>query len=269
MTDTNATPADGAATEANDQPVNLDEVKAPDAEPAKADDSREPAEGGEPPDDTQDDDRPRRRSRTDRLKDRIRDLEAELTVARGRNGSEERKAKAPQESDFGTDFAAYERAQRAYEVEEAVRRVRDEDTRAATHARELEIRRHQGEIFNERLSEASKSVPDLKQTLEAARGMEIRDEVADFIRESEVGPMLAYHLAKNPTQTREINAMNPVAAMRELARIETRLSPPNPKKQTSAPAPIAPVNSGASSSPDLSKMSMEEYAAHRRKQSGR
>lgn len=267
-TEPNATPAEGAATEGT-EPVNLDAVEetVEATEPAPAGDAEpEKADAPDDEDSEQDDDKPRKRSRTARLKDRIRDLEAQVETERLRNGASKPEAgKAPQETDFNGDYAAYERATRQFEVEQAIRRVRDEDTQRSMQERSAELQREKAALYRERAAEAKSSIPDFEKVLEAARGVQVRDDITDFILDSDKGPTLAYHLAKNPDQLRDLNGKTPTAALRELARIEARLSTPAPKRQTSAPAPISAISGGAAARPDISKMSMDEYAAYRRK----
>lgn len=62
--------------------------------------------------------------------------------------------------------------------------------------------------------------------------------MADAIKTSEAGPEVAYHLAKNPTEARRIAALSPIAQVRELTRLEVRLtSAPPAKSATEAPEP--------------------------------
>ncbi len=264
-------PIDGATTEVN-EPINLDaSTEAEKETETKPEGAAEPNKADEQPTDEDsgdDDEKPRKRpSRTDRLKDRIRELSDQLAFERSRKGSPAGEVtKAPQEVDFNGDYQAYERAQRAFETEQAVRRVLDESATNNRAAREQELRNAQVTLYRERVTEAKSAISDFEQVVNSASGIDVRDEVADLIRESEKGPYLAYHLAKNPDQLRGLNAMTPVQAARELGRLEARLSAPPPKKQTSAPAPISTVNGGAAQRPDLAKMSMDEYVAYRKKQ---
>lgn len=265
MTDeTSATPVESEATEGKD-------VTAP--EPEKDTEAKETSpEGKSEPeakptdeDSSEDDEKPRKRSRTDRLKDRIRELEARVAYERSRNGTSGDPAQAPREADFNGDWQAYERATRQFEVEQAVRRVRNEDAAQSAKAQEGELKAAQTSLFRERLNDAKAHIPDLEAAIYASSTAPIRDDFVPFILESDRGPYLAYHLAKNPQQVAELAQMPADRALRELARIEARLSIPQSKKQTSAPPPIATVTGGASPRPDLNKMSMEEYAAYRKK----
>ena len=65
--------------------------------------------------------------------------------------------------------------------------------------------------------------------------------MADAIRTSEVGAAVAYHLASNPEEARRIAGLNPLAAIREIGRLEARFdtksSGPPPKQASDAPPP--------------------------------
>lgn len=72
------------------------------------------------------------------------------------------------------------------------------------------------------------------------------NEMADAIKESEVGPEVAYHLAKNPDEARRIAALSPSAQIRAIGRLEAQVSQPAKpavKTVTNAPEP-APVLRG-------------------------
>jgi len=67
------------------------------------------------------------------------------------------------------------------------------------------------------------------------------------IKESELGPEIALHLASNPEESKRIWDMNPVSQIREIGKIEAKLAANPPvKKVSSAPEPITPI--GAKSS---------------------
>jgi hypothetical protein len=64
----------------------------------------------------------------------------------------------------------------------------------------------------------------------------------DAIMESEAGPEIAYHLAKNPAEARRLAAMSPLSQAREIGRLEAKLtSPPPLKTATNAPEPTPTV----------------------------
>ena len=85
--------------------------------------------------------------------------------------------------------------------------------------------------------------------------------------DADAGPSLAYHLAKNPDVAARLNAMTPTRAAIELGRIETTLTAPAVKVPSNAPTPITPITPQASGrTVDLSKASMEDYIAERKRQ---
>lgn len=68
----------------------------------------------------------------------------------------------------------------------------------------------------------------------------ISRDMAEVIRESEVGPQLAYHLAQNRDLARAIHDLPPLAAARELGKLEARLAEkpkPAPRVVSQAPPP--------------------------------
>jgi len=82
---------------------------------------------------------------------------------------------------------------------------------------------------------------------------------------SDMGPQLAYHLAKNLKEVDRLNQMSPVAVAREIGRMEERFTPPKPKNTSQAPNPIKPIGGKDAQKVDKSadEESMEEYAARR------
>lgn len=77
--------------------------------------------------------------------------------------------------------------------------------------------------------------------------LRITPAMAEVIKESEVGPELAYHLGKNPKEAARIADLSPLAQAREIGKIEASLvATPTGKKASSAPEPIKPVGSRTS-----------------------
>jgi hypothetical protein len=85
---------------------------------------------------------------------------------------------------------------------------------------------------------------------------------------SDLGPQLAYHLAKNPEECKRLAALTPVAAVRALGRLEASLAADTavpqtqkPAPKTAAPLPKPPAVLGGSAAPsvDLDKCSMAVF----------
>lgn len=91
----------------------------------------------------------------------------------------------------------------------------------------------------------------------------ITEQIADIIRSSDSAADLAYWLGKNRAEAMRIAQMPPIAAARELGRIEASLSAPKPRTESNAPPPINPGKGTGSGVKSPDKMTAEEYRAWR------
>jgi hypothetical protein len=218
--------------------------------------------------------------RIDELTRKVRENEREAAYWRARA---EAAAAPPKEApkkptpDQFDDYGAYVEALTEYKADEKVNTALDAREKAATEKKQAETR---VTTWNERVIEARKSIPDY-DTVMAASEVPIAEHVLDELRDSELGPQLAYHLDKNPDVAEKLNTMNPRQAAREIGRLEAKLmstvsaspdpkvddpkeEPPAPKvKTTNAPPPVKPVGQGRSTAVDLSKASMDDYVKQR------
>jgi hypothetical protein len=102
--------------------------------------------------------------------------------------------------------------------------------------------------------------------------------VLNYIFESEHGAEIAYHLAKNPEESKRIATLKPILGLAELGTLAAKLSQPAStsngaangapaaRERGGAPPPITPLSgSGAGSvNTDPSKMSFKELRAYER-----
>lgn len=135
--------------------------------------------------------------------------------------------------------------------------------RAEKEAKELT------ESWQTRKADAQARHEDFDEVLEAVSDVKIPPALQRAILESEHGPEIAYTLAQDRKELARIAALSPLAAAREVGKLEAQLiaeSAPKPKTKTSAaPAPIKPVGSTKSTatSKDPGEMSYREYRAWR------
>lgn len=113
-----------------------------------------------------------------------------------------------------------------------------------------------------RVEAARTQFPDFDDV--AHKNWEPTQAMFKAILDSDVGPLVAYHLGKNPAERHRIASLSPENQFREMGKLEVRLTAP--KAAPKPPAnPVRPVTGIASGGPlDPSKMSMAEYAAARR-----
>ena len=215
---------------------------------------------------------PRRKPGSARLKERVRALERENEdLCRNRQAQrapadDDGDLVEPKERDFPGDYLAYDRALRAYQTTKA---IRDENRRVAARQAERAAHfEHRERVagYNVRLETVKDRIPDFDRVMREAGRMDIRNDVRDLILDSPKGPLLAYHLARNPDKVADLNRMSAAQAAKEIGGLEARIRGPNPKTVTSAKAPPRPMPAGgtASRAPRVEAMSMEEYTAARK-----
>lgn len=269
-----AAPAESKTSEAKTE-VNATEEEAKTGTEAETEPENGEGDGGDSDTDDEDD-RPKRPSRYQRLKRERDALAAKIAQMESRPVAAAADDKAalddlvakeigdpPKEEDFA-DWFAYERALTAYETE---KRIATRDIRRQAKEAQDTLRQHSEMVlqdFQERQREARKAITDFDQTVGAVT-TPLVPHVEQLILESEKGAVIQYHLAKNPDALSRINGMNPLRAAMEIARLEDRLSLPNPKTATKAAPPVNAPKGGAAAPVDLSKLSMDEYVALRSK----
>lgn len=179
------------------------------------------------------------------------------------------KADAPQKPspDQFSDHNEYVEALAEWKADqriEAALSKRDAEAKQAAQKAERETRAN---TWAERQAEYAKTAPDFDEVL-ASADTPMPAHVMEALLESEQGPALAYHLAKNPEAARRIAGMSERAALVELGALKATLDSPKPalKSVTKAPAPITPVKSGGGNVQDVAKMSQSEYEAYRKSQ---
>ena len=222
-------------------------------------------------------DKPARRSRSRRYKDRIARLERELAEARGAASPVFRHGHAcvendddlvePNARDYAHDYLAYDRALREYQTRKAVRDEshRQAERQAAEHRR-IE-HRERIDAYQRRLDDVRDRIPDFETAMRAQSAAAIRDDVRDLVMESPKGPLLAYYLATNPDVLDELNGMPPAAAAKTIGSLEARIRGPRPKLQTDARTSRDTPQGGASAGgKSYAEMSMDEFIAARQRE---
>lgn len=201
-------------------------------------------------------------SRIDQITRKSYEHEREAAYWRGiaetrsaKETTQERPAGKPTADQF-EDHSEYVEALTDWKVDQKLGE-RDQRQEAATKAT----------TWQQRADAVKAEIPDFDTVL-AGSTAPMSQAMAQTIQESDMGPKVAYHLAQHPEESARIAGMSPLAAARELGKIEATLSTakaaePEPKKVTSAPTPPTPIGSGRSTVGDPGKMSMSDYMAWR------
>lgn len=126
----------------------------------------------------------------------------------------------------------------------------------------------QATTWQQRAAAAKAELPDFEEVMQSTTAP-MSPAMAEAIRDSEHGPALAYHLAKHPAEAIRLAGLSPVAAAREIGRLEATLSTPKAaapapaKRITTAPTPPTPIGNGRATVGDPGKMSQADYLAWR------
>lgn len=116
----------------------------------------------------------------------------------------------------------------------------------------------------EALEKASQKYPDFYEVVTTAQ-VRPSDAVLAAMEESDTPGDLAYHLSANPAEMQRLNALSPVAAAREIGKLEAKLAAgsgqPAKPKVSKAPPPISPVGTAKGNGPKNFRddMTQEEF----------
>jgi hypothetical protein len=277
----------GADSSAESQPEPAGESEAPEDEtqPSSEDDSSEEESGDEEEKPAPKKGKGGFQRRIDRLTtERNMALQRLQEIERGLAGSQPAATPQPQQPaptaekptvDKFDSYEAYIEAVADWKLEQR------EKARQAESARTLAEQQRTEKVtaFNERLETARDKYADFDEALSGSARVQISPAMHEAILESETGPDIAYHLAKNPAEALRIAKLSPIAAAKEIGKLETKLSaaaeePAKPatasRKTTVAPEPARPVAGGTTvveRNPD--SMSYQDYKRFRLAQQGK
>lgn len=171
------------------------------------------------------------------------------------------------------DYADYVEALTEWKAEQKVTEALSKRDQQQAEQAQQTAQQAKAQTFAERQQATRAAITDYDEVMSAAADVRIAPHVHEVLLESEQGPAIAYHLAKNPDEAERLSAMSPLAAARELGRLEASLAKsappqgaaPAPKPVSKAPAPIKPLGAGATSTnTDPAKMPMDEYVKWRK-----
>jgi hypothetical protein len=250
--------------------------------------TNEPEPGDTAPaetDDPSEADKPKKKgggfqNRIDRLTRRAAEAEREAAELRQQiQGKPPVKAETqdpeptrPKESDF-SDWSKFEEAKEDYITDRAAWKARQEVRTSVAKAQEqfqhesvANQRREAVKRFEKQASDLASTHEGLDEAVErffSDKSMPVSQTMAEFIMEhSERGPEIVLALDADLDEAERISKLSPIAAARELARLEAKLPKPEARKVSNAPAPTKVVK-GTAESPikKLEDMSNAEYMA--------
>lgn len=172
-----------------------------------------------------------------------------------------------------SDYAEFVEALADWKADQRISQALEAREANAAEKRQAETR---SQTWAQRQDAARAAVADYDDVIGAAE-TPVAQHVAEALLESEHGPALAYHLAKNPAELQRLNSLSAREADRTIGRLEERLAAQAapaadaaPVKTSTTPKPAAvSASQGRSTTPNLATASMDEYVRIRKAQGAR
>ena len=165
------------------------------------------------------------------------------------------------------NFDDYVAAKAEWVANQALEKRLAEQRQADELRRQQERNVHVEQGWTNRVNQIRGQFDDFDDVIESS-GVEVSQAMSAAIMESDLGPQVAYYLAKHPDEAEKIASMGPSAAFRAIGRIESKIEGENlAKKQSSAPKPVSPVGAkSGTASKDPDKMTTDEWLKWRNAQ---
>ena len=190
--------------------------------------------------------------------DRIEALERKL------HEQESIKNQKPRE-DF-TDDEWIEKV--ANDKAEALFLARDEEQR--TYAKQQQAAAEKQEQWKGKVASMNADIPDFNEVMSRSADVEIPRDVLRTIAESDVGPKIAYHLAKNPSEADKLFSMDTRSRDRYVTRLELKLENTSyAKKEVTKASPTPKARGGSTSNNSEDSLSIDDWMKQRNKKVGR
>lgn len=183
--------------------------------------------------------------------------------------AEDAPPKKPDPKDFET-YDEYSEALTDWKVDEKLRKV--EETRQAETKRSQfkEAQQTKVQRYEEGIEQAQKDFEDFDEVIEDYDGP-LTIGMQQALLDSDMGPQVAYHIAKNPKLGEKMAGMTILQLNKEVAKIEARLEKSGKgsgegkatKKTSKSPPPIDPVKGSSKSKKSPDDQSYEEYLKER------
>jgi hypothetical protein len=196
-----------------------------------------------------------------------RKMEAALEQDRAQRAQQSQSAMpqaAPKLEQFD-NFDDYVAAKAEYVANQALEKRFAEQRQYQEQEQHQRYRSTVEQSWTQRVGQVRNEIDDFDDVIESA-GVEITNVMSEALMDSDLGPKVAYYLAKHPEEAERIAEMTPSAVFRAIGKLEAKIEGDQlTKKKSGAPKPVSPVGSKAGvGTKDPGKMSDEEYAKWRK-----
>ena len=220
--------APAAPAETKEAPA--EEVKAPEAEPEEQH-------------------RSRAYRRLDRWRQRAIEAETRLKLTQEvKPVVREPEAGEPKRDQFGT-YEEFIEARADWRGGQAAEKALKEAIKRENESRNQEAQQKQAREWTGRIDSARDEIEDFDEICSESDAP-VTQAMSSAIMESDVGPKIAYYLAKNPGEAEKISKLSNSKQVAAIVALEEKVSKPV-KTPTKAPAPINPVGKNASTDSEI------------------
>jgi len=149
-----------------------------------------------------------------------------------------------------TDYAEFVKADAVFHATKAAKAIMEQSTKAQNETQQrqafIQSEAIAAQTYANRAKETAKSVPDFAEVMAEADNIEVPTPVINMLRRLENGPLVAYHMVKNPALAQQFNEAPPAMHGVLLGQLSATLK--GSAKVSNAPPPGKSVKSQAGSS---------------------
>jgi len=173
----------------------------------------------------------------------------------------------PKLADYNYDETAYYQAVQDWN-ESQIKRFQESQQQQAEQQRQYQERIRANQAMQEKMIKAQEKYPDFAAKInnpELPPLAQINSAAYQAVIDSDAFDDVAYYLASNPSEVYHFSSLSPIRAVKEVARLEAKLS----AKPAAPAAPITPpstVKPRAESVKDPDSMGVDEWMEYRNSQ---
>lgn len=218
--------------------------------------------------------------RLDRWRTRAIEAEARLKAYQEFGARETRQEVKQEDNEPKREqFNSYEEfieARAAYKAEkvaeEKARKIIDESRKKSEQERTQSEQAEVNAKFDAHYQKAADEIEDFEDVMSDQESVASLGRVFGpskhlmtqaIIEAGDKGPLILYHLAKNPAEVERIAKLSPAKQVAAIVALEEKVAKPA-KQPSKAPEPIRPVGTRGEAAKDPSKMTQEEFNEWRR-----
>lgn len=182
-------------------------------------------------------------------------------LSKAMDGRQQKPAATAEQSDEPrpdqfTKYEDYVRALARHDAAQAAKSVLDGHQKQATVADQQKAQIERAKTFEREAKAQGKGIEGFDEALETVRSDEfpMTEAIAEYLLDADHKAALVKYLADNEDEAFKLSRLGPIAAVKELAKVEARLSARPKPKTSSAPPPPATVSGGAAAPQTIERM---------------